>query len=87
VVPPFGATHPEEPPARTISSQAQALLAAGGTDLGDHPERDGGSRSVTGPAAPERLVLAGLGALGEIFADEGDAGEGPAGEDQVYSHE
>jgi hypothetical protein len=37
------------------------FLPGGGTDLGDHPEqllqrRDGGAKSVTGPAGPEPLV-------------------------------
>jgi predicted membrane channel-forming protein YqfA (hemolysin III family) len=37
------------------------FLPGGGTDLGDHPEqrlqrRDGGTKSVTGPAGPETLV-------------------------------
>jgi hypothetical protein len=37
------------------------FLPGGGTDLGDHPEqllqrRDGGAKSVTGPAGPESLV-------------------------------
>ncbi len=38
------------------------LLPGGGADLGDHPEqllqrRDGGTKSATGPAGPEPLVL------------------------------
>jgi len=39
-----------------------ALLPGGGADLGDHPEqllqrRDGGTKSATGPAGPQTLVL------------------------------
>src|SRR5215213_3508508 len=39
-----------------------ALLPGGGADLGDHPEqllqrRDGGTKSATGPAGPQALVL------------------------------
>ena len=75
VVPPFGATHPEEPlqqdrfrgsfvnqgtTKEPRNCQSEASLAGGGADLGDHPEqllqrRDGGAKSVTGPAAPELL--------------------------------
>jgi putative inorganic carbon (hco3(-)) transporter len=33
-------------------------LPGGGADLGDHPERDGGSKSGTGPAGPLTIVLA-----------------------------
>jgi hypothetical protein len=32
------------------------LLSGGGADLGDHPDRDGGSKSGTGPAGPESPV-------------------------------
>ena len=32
------------------------FLPGGGADLGDHPERDGGSKSGTGPAGPEARV-------------------------------
>jgi hypothetical protein len=32
------------------------LLPGGGADLGDHPDRDGGSKSGTGPAGPESPV-------------------------------
>jgi len=34
------------------------ILPAGGADLGDHPERDGGSKSGSGPAGPLAFVLA-----------------------------
>jgi hypothetical protein len=34
-----------------------AFLPKGGTDLGDHPERDGGSKSGSGPAGPQTLVM------------------------------
>jgi hypothetical protein len=33
-----------------------AFLPGGGADLGDHPERDGGSKSGTGPAGPESFI-------------------------------
>jgi O-antigen ligase len=33
------------------------ILPAGGADLGDHPERDGGTRSGSGPAGPLAIVL------------------------------
>ncbi|HEU5061685.1 MAG TPA: hypothetical protein VFT79_00865 [Solirubrobacterales bacterium] len=36
---------------------AVAFLPGGGADLGDHPERDGGAKSGTGPAGPKALVL------------------------------
>jgi hypothetical protein len=32
------------------------FLPGGGADLGDHPERDGGTKSGSGPAGPETLV-------------------------------
>jgi putative inorganic carbon (hco3(-)) transporter len=35
-------------------------LPGGGADLGDHPERDGGSKSGTGPAGPLAYVLAAI---------------------------
>jgi len=38
-----------------ITCLAIAFLPGGGADLGDHPERDGGSKSGTGPAGPESL--------------------------------
>jgi hypothetical protein len=33
------------------------FLPGGGADLGDHPERDGGSKSGSGPAGPATLVM------------------------------
>jgi dihydroorotate dehydrogenase (NAD+) catalytic subunit len=43
-----------------VDGPVLTTLPGGGTDLGDHPEqllqrRDGGAKSVTGPAGPERL--------------------------------
>ncbi|HEU4705832.1 MAG TPA: hypothetical protein VFS64_01445 [Solirubrobacterales bacterium] len=47
--------------ASVFTCLATWLLPGGGADLGDHPEqllqrRDGGTKSVTGPAGPESLV-------------------------------
>jgi predicted membrane channel-forming protein YqfA (hemolysin III family) len=42
--------------AALLTCLAIAFLPGGGADLGDHPERDGGSKSGTGPAGPESLV-------------------------------
>jgi len=42
--------------AALLTCLATAFLPGGGADLGDHPERDGGSKSGTGPAGPESLV-------------------------------
>jgi hypothetical protein len=42
--------------AAVITCLVTAFLPGGGADLGDHPERDGGSKSGTGPAGPESLV-------------------------------
>jgi dihydroorotate dehydrogenase (NAD+) catalytic subunit len=35
-------------------------LPGGGADLGDHPERDGGSKSGTGPAGPQAIEFCGI---------------------------
>jgi DNA polymerase-3 subunit gamma/tau len=42
---------PEAPPS------TEADLPGGGADLGDHPDRDGGSKSGSGPAGPSALSL------------------------------
>jgi hypothetical protein len=39
-----------------LTCLAIAFLPGGGADLGDHPDRDGGSKSGTGPAGPESLI-------------------------------
>jgi hypothetical protein len=43
--------------ASILAGLATRLLPAGGADLGDHPDRDGGTESGSGPAGPEPPVL------------------------------
>src|SRR6186997_538885 len=43
--------------AAVLAGLATRLLSAGGADLGDHPDRDGGTKSGSGPAGPEPPVL------------------------------
>ncbi|HEY3492578.1 MAG TPA: hypothetical protein VGK43_06475, partial [Solirubrobacterales bacterium] len=42
--------------AALLTCLAVAFLPGGGADLGDHPGRDGGSKSGTGPAGPESIA-------------------------------
>jgi putative inorganic carbon (HCO3(-)) transporter len=42
----------------TVAVRDWAPLPGGGADLGDHPERDGGTKSGSGPAGPLAFVLA-----------------------------
>jgi len=42
--------------ASVIVAVAVRFLPGGGADLGDHPERGGGTKSATGPAGPEPLA-------------------------------
>ena len=42
--------------ASVLLGLAMRFLPVGGADLGDHPERDGGAKSGSGPAGPERPV-------------------------------
>jgi putative inorganic carbon (hco3(-)) transporter len=49
------------------------LLPAGGADLGDHPKRDGGTKSGSGPAGPLAIVLSAvvlLYALQTLYSDD-----------------
>jgi putative inorganic carbon (HCO3(-)) transporter len=57
----------------TTAARDWPLLGAGGADLGDHPERDGGSKSGSGPAGPLAIVLSAvvvLYALQTLYSDD-----------------
>jgi DNA polymerase III subunit gamma/tau len=48
---------PSEEDEAEAEPSAEADLPVGGADLGDHPERDGGTKSGSGPAGPSDLSL------------------------------
>jgi dihydroorotate dehydrogenase (NAD+) catalytic subunit len=43
-----------------VDGPVTGSLPGGGADLGDHPDRDGGSKSGTGPAGPQAIDFCGI---------------------------